>query len=67
MTPDQILTEFERYEAEFARIYASFKRTRDGIYIGQSDDPLYRQYVHEIVDLYNDVLGKKFLRCTNRT
>ena len=58
MTPEQIVAEFERYESELSRIYASFKRTRDGIYIGEGDDPLYRQYVRELIDLYNDTLGK---------
>lgn len=57
MTPDQIISEFERYETELTRILASFKRTRDGIYIGEGDDPLYRQYVRELIDLYNDTLG----------
>lgn len=57
MTPDQIIAEFERYESELSRILASFKRTRDGIYIGEGDDPLYRQYVRELIDLYNDTLG----------
>ena len=57
MTPDQLIAEFERYESELARILSSFKRTRDGLYIGQGDDPLYRQYVRELIDLYNDALG----------
>lgn len=57
MTPDHIIAEFERYESELSRIYASFKRTRDGIHIGEGDDPLYRQYVRELLDLYNDTLG----------
>lgn len=58
MTPEQVIGEFERYEAELARILASFKRTRDGIHIGEGDDPLYRQYARELVDLYNDSLGQ---------
>ena len=58
MTPEQVIGEFERYEAELARIHASFKHTRDGIYIAEGDDPLYRQYVRELVDLYNDTLGR---------
>ena len=57
MTPDQVIAEFERYEAELARILGSFRRTNDGIHIGQGDDPLYRQYARELVDLYNDALG----------
>ena len=57
MTPDQVIAEFERYEAELARILGSFRRTSSGIDIGQGDDPLYRQYARELVDLYNDALG----------
>ena len=57
MKPDQIIAEFERYESELSRIYASFDRTRDGIHIGKGDDPLYRQYVRELIDFYNDTLG----------
>lgn len=57
MTPDQIIAEFERYESELSRILANFKRTRDGIYIGKEDDPLYSQYVRELIDFYNDTLG----------
>jgi predicted nucleotide-binding protein len=57
LTPDQVIVEFERYEAELARILGSFSRTSSGIDIGQGDDPLYRQYVRELVDLHNDALG----------
>ena len=57
MTPEQIIAEFERYESELSRIYGNFNHTRDGIYIGKGDDPLYRQYVRELIDLYNDTLG----------
>ncbi|WP_051299815.1 TIR domain-containing protein [Methylobacter luteus] len=58
MTPEQVIAEVERYEAELARIHISFKRTRDGIYIAEGDEALYRQYVHELIDLYNDALGR---------
>lgn len=57
MTPEQIIAEFERYESELARIHASFRHTRDGIDIAEGDEALYRQYVRELVDLYNDALG----------
>lgn len=57
MTPEIVLAELERYEAEFARMLKSFKRTSSGIYIGDGDDPIYRQFAREIVDLYNDALG----------
>ena len=57
MTPDVVVAELERYESELKRILRSYKRTSDGIYIGDGDDPLYRQYARELVDLYNDALG----------
>jgi predicted nucleotide-binding protein len=57
LTPDIVIAELERYETELSRILGGFKRTSDGIYIGPGDDPLYRQYVRELVDLYNDALG----------
>jgi predicted nucleotide-binding protein len=58
VTPEQVIGELERYEVELARIHASFKHTRDGMYIGKGDDSLYRQYARELIDLYNDALGK---------
>lgn len=57
MTPEVVLAELERYEAELERILNGFNRTSSGIYIGDGDDPLYRQYARELVDLYNDALG----------
>lgn len=57
MTPDVVIAELERYEGELSRILRSFKRTSSGIYIGEGDEPLYRQYARELVDLYNDALG----------
>lgn len=58
MTPDVIISEIERYESELARILRGFKRTSGGLHIGAGDDPLYRQYVRELVDFYNDALGR---------
>lgn len=57
MTPDQVLAELERYEGELSRILLAFKRTSSGLNIGKGDDPLYRQYARELVDLYNDAVG----------
>jgi predicted nucleotide-binding protein len=58
VTPEQIIGELERYEAEFTRIHVSFNHTRGGIHIADGDDPLYRQYAREVIDLYNDALGR---------
>jgi len=34
-----------------------FTRTSDGIHIDRADDPTFRQYVHELYDLFGDALG----------
>jgi len=58
MTPEQIIGEFGRYEIELTRIHSSFNRTRDGIHIATGDERLYKQYVQELIDLYNDAFGR---------
>jgi predicted nucleotide-binding protein len=35
-----------------------FTRDRDGIHITAEDDPRLRQYVRELIDLFNDILGR---------
>ncbi|HLJ30695.1 MAG TPA: hypothetical protein VKY85_28580 [Candidatus Angelobacter sp.] len=57
MTAEQILSEMNWYETEFAGILSRFNRNRDGVWIGEGDDPIFRQYVREIIDLFNDVFG----------
>lgn len=58
MDSDQITAEIKRYETELAGILSRYTRNRDGIHIGRGDDPLLRQYVRELVDLFNDILGQ---------
>jgi predicted nucleotide-binding protein len=58
MDADTIIAELKRYESELAGILSRFKRNRDGIHINRTDDPLFRQYVRELVDLFNDALGQ---------
>ena len=58
MDVNQIPAELKRYEADLADILSRFTRTRDSIHIGEGDDPLFRQYVRELIDLFNDVLGQ---------
>ena len=58
MDTDQVIDEIKRYKSELEGILSRFRRSRDGIHIGQGDDPLFRQYVRELVDLFNDVLGQ---------
>jgi hypothetical protein len=58
MTAEQALGEIKRYETEFAGILSRFRRNRDGVWIGEGDDPILRQYVREIIDLLNEVFGE---------
>ena len=57
MDCETIIAELKRYEGEIAGILSRFSHNPDGINIGRGDDPLFRQYVRELVDLFNDVLG----------
>lgn len=57
MEVDQIIAEIQRYECELAGILSRFTKDREGIYIKNEDDPLLRQYIRELMDLFNDILG----------
>lgn len=52
------ITVLESYEADLAAILSRFTRSRDSIHIAREDDPLFRQRVGELVDLFDDSLGK---------
>src|SRR5438067_20806 len=54
----QIIGELKRYDAELTEILSRFKHDREGIHISRTDDPLIRQYVRELIDLFNDALGR---------
>lgn len=56
--PDQIIGELRRYEHELSSILTRFTHSQDEIYIGRGDDPTFRQYVRELIDLFNDALGQ---------
>ena len=58
MNTDQIIDEIKRYETELEGILSRFTRGRNGYHIMRSDDPLFRQYTRELVDLLNDILGQ---------
>jgi hypothetical protein len=58
MDVEQTLAEVKRYEAEFAGILSRFKKNRDGIWIGEGDDPILRQYVRESIDLFTEIFGR---------
>jgi predicted nucleotide-binding protein len=55
---EPVINEIKRYESELAGILSRFTHTRDGIDIAREDDPIFRQYVRELVDLFNDALGE---------
>lgn len=57
MDVKQIIAEIKRYETELAGILLRFTRSRDRTDINDGDDPLFRQFVRELIDLLNDVLG----------
>lgn len=57
MNIEQVINEFKRYEQELADILSRFIRSRDSISIGHGDDPIFRQYVRELIDLFDDILG----------
>ena len=57
MNAEQIIAEIKRYETELMGILSHFILTRNGKYIRHTDDPVFRQYIRELIDLYNDVLG----------
>lgn len=57
MNAEQIIAEIKRYETELAGILSRFTHGRDNISIGPGDDPIFRQYVRELMDLFNDALG----------
>ena len=58
MSPADVIAHFEQYESDLSGILARFTKTRDGIHINRNDDPRYRQIVQELVDLFNDALGR---------
>lgn len=58
MSPEDIIAHLEHYESDLSGILTRFTRTRDGIHINRSDDPIYRQIVQELVDLFDDALGR---------
>jgi predicted nucleotide-binding protein len=52
-----INSELENYREQFAGILKRFKKSSDGWSINFDDDPVFRQSVVELIDLFNDNLG----------
>lgn len=57
MNSEEIIAEIRRYESELEGILSRFSHGQEGIHINRGDDPLLRQVVRELVDLFNDALG----------
>jgi len=58
MTSDNLIKELERYRSELTQIMEHFNRTSGGYHIRREDDPRFRSFVIEIIDLLNDSIGK---------
>ncbi len=58
MTSENLIKELERYRNELTAIMGRFSRTSDGYHIHNEDDPRFRTFVIEIIDLLNDSIGK---------
>lgn len=57
MTQSEAIATFAEYERRLASILDGFTETRNDIHIDRDDDPLYRQYAQELIDLFNDLMG----------
>jgi len=58
MDDQKIIDELKRYESELSAILARFSSSSSGLHIASGDDPKFRQYVRELIDLFNDTLGR---------
>jgi predicted nucleotide-binding protein len=59
MDGQQVIGELQRYERELAAILNRFRSSSSsGLHMASGDDPKFRQYVRELVDLFNDALGR---------
>jgi predicted nucleotide-binding protein len=55
MDDQQIIGELQRYGTELAAILSRFSKD---YHIARDDDPKFRQYVRELIDLFNGALGQ---------
>ena len=58
MTPEQIIKELERYRFELTGIMERYIHGHNSLRIKREDDPRYRTFIIEIIDLLNDALDK---------
>lgn len=59
MKEDEVKKTLLDYQKELEGILSRFKKTRDGIYIGDSDDSYLRKIVIKLKDFLDDVFGKQ--------
>lgn len=55
MQPNEVIETLERHRRGLDAILSGFKKTRDGIYIGDGDDARFRGIVLELRDIFNDM------------
>ena len=58
MSPEEAIAEFQEYERRLASILENFSTGQNSTNIDEDDDPLYRQYVQELIDLFDDMMGQ---------
>lgn len=57
----EIITELRQRRELLQQILVRFRRGRNSVHISAEDDPIYRQTVHEIVDLLDEQFGSNRL------
>jgi hypothetical protein len=68
MTPDEIIQQLERYRFNLVEIMGRYVRGNNSYRIRREDDPIYRTFIIEIIDLLNDSFGKnKYSLLINNT
>jgi hypothetical protein len=58
MTSDNLIKELERYRNSLTKIMDRFTRSSNAYHINGEDEPRFRTFVIEIIDLLNDSIGK---------
>jgi hypothetical protein len=58
LTGEELISEIEGYESVLSGILSRFTKGRNAIYIGEGDEARLRQVVGEVIDLFNDTLGR---------
>ncbi|SPD66647.1 conserved protein of unknown function (plasmid) [Cupriavidus taiwanensis] len=56
MKQDQFIVTLEGYASELNEMLARFKKTREGLYMGDGDEGRFREIALELIDLFKDEL-----------